>query len=308
MRHISHLATRRGIQIVLGCLWLLDACLQFQPKMFTSNFANSVIAPSAIGQPLLVSGPSHLFVRILLLHPAIFNSIFAAIQVLLAILILNKKTVKAGLIASMFWAAGVWYVGEGLGGILGVHTIILMGAPGAALIYGLLAVAVLPTSTGPEPQRPAYWLPLAWGVLWVGGAIYQLLPGQNTSSALASMISSNASGAPHWLASLDIHLSNSIATTSNWVILVLVILQLIIGIAIFFHGRIKSSAVLLGVILSLLFWVFGQSLGQYYSGLATDPNSAPMFCLLGLTILGCKPIGFKKLWIDSGRRLEQILT
>jgi len=41
------------------------------------------------------------------------------------------------------------------------------------------------------------------GFLWIGGAIYQLLPGQNTVSSISTMIASNGFGQPGWLASLD---------------------------------------------------------------------------------------------------------
>jgi len=43
--------TRRGVQVSLGVLWLLDAALQLQPYMFTSDFANQVLAPTGQGQP-----------------------------------------------------------------------------------------------------------------------------------------------------------------------------------------------------------------------------------------------------------------
>ena len=35
--------TRRGLQVSLGLIWLLDALLQFQPAMFTRSFPNQVL-------------------------------------------------------------------------------------------------------------------------------------------------------------------------------------------------------------------------------------------------------------------------
>ncbi|HTB49203.1 MAG TPA: hypothetical protein VK712_03915, partial [Verrucomicrobiae bacterium] len=58
--------TKRHIQIALGLLWLLDGALQLQHQMFTSAFANNVIAPAGQGQLGIVSGPIHLAVRIIL--------------------------------------------------------------------------------------------------------------------------------------------------------------------------------------------------------------------------------------------------
>jgi hypothetical protein len=63
-----------------------------------------------------------------------------------------------------------------------------------------------------------------------------------------------------------------------------------------------------GILLSLVFWVFGQSLGGYFSGLATDPSSGPLFILLGVAILSCQSYDVKTLWRKSFRNLEQFLT
>ena len=40
-----------------------------------------------------------------------------------------------------------------------------------------------------------------------------------------------------------------------------------------------------GVALSLDYWVFGQAFGQMFTGLGTDPGTAPLVILLALTIL-----------------------
>lgn len=44
----------RAVQIVLGVLWILDAILQFQPKMFGTDFVSMIIAPNAAGQPAAI--------------------------------------------------------------------------------------------------------------------------------------------------------------------------------------------------------------------------------------------------------------
>jgi hypothetical protein len=307
--------TRRGVQIALGLLWLLDGALQLQHQMFSSNFANSVLAPAAQGQPTIVSGPMHFCIHIILLHPAIFDACFALIQLGLGVAILWKRTTRYGLIASVVWGLVVWFLGEGLGGMASGHATLLMGAPGAAVIYALLALAVLPSkkTKSKAHTQPAYWLAVVWAMLWIGGAIFQLLPGQNSVSDISSMIAGNASGAPGWLAALDNHVGNVINgfgthTTSMagmhmtanqmaqmqtqsgsgyWFILLLASVQLLIGLAIFKSGITRKLAIALGIILSLCFWFVGQSLGAYFSGLATDPSTAPLFILLGIAILGC---------------------
>ena len=315
--------TRRGVQIALGLLWLLDGALQLQPQMFTAAFANDVLAPAAQDQPGFVSGPMHFFIHLFLLQPVLFNSLAAIMQLGLGALILWKRTAPFGLWLSAAWGLFVWYIGEGFNGLASGHTLLLMGAPGAALIYVLLALGTMGHRPSPKPhndKRPAYWLLIAWAVLWTMGSVYQLLPGQNTVGDVSAMVSANASSAPAWMASLDngvVHKLDGIGTAAAsmdgmaamtpdqmaamprhrvsgiWFLLLLSIVQLIIGFAVIIPGFIRRSAVILGCILALTYWVVGQSMGTYFSGLATDPNSGPLFVLLGITVLGCTQLDDK---------------
>jgi hypothetical protein len=50
-------------------------------------------------------------------------------------------------------------------------------------------------------------------------------------------------------------------------------------------SRTRLWAVAVGLVLSIAIWVFGQDLGQLYSGQATDPNSAPLIALMALALL-----------------------
>lgn len=288
--------SRRFVQIALGVLWLFDGLLQLQHQMFTSAFATQIIAPAAVGQPRIVSGAVHFFVHIFLMHSAVYNTMIAAIQLALGGLILWRRTARLGLLLSVFWGFFVWYIGEGLGGVLSGHTSLLMGAPGAALLYVALALAVVPKNVeqSEDYDSPAVWLTFVWAFLWIGGAIYQLLPGQNSAASIGAMVAGNASGAPGWLASIDMHVANTINSfalpasqgTSYWFILFLAIAQLAIGVGVFSHRLTRMVALSAGIGVSVVFWVIGQSLGGYYSGLATDLNTAPLFILLGVVIMG----------------------
>jgi hypothetical protein len=42
----------------------------------------------------------------------------------------------------------------------------------------------------------------------------------------------------------------------------------------------RWAAVLGGIVLSLAFWVTGQGFGQFWSGISTDPYTAPLMILL----------------------------
>lgn len=315
----------RGVQITLGCLWLLDGLLQLQHQMFTSSFTSQVITLAAQGQPRFVSSPIHFGIHVFLLHPAIFNSLIAVIQLSLGVLILWRRTVRLGLLLSIPWAFVVWVLGEGYGGIFSAHTLLLMGAPGAASLYLVLALASLPSKNDAKRSKHrtqgAYWLVIVWAVLWVGGGIYQLLPGQNSTNDVSSMIATNAQSTPSWMSSVDtktanfidklgkpsaslhtqsmnmtnaqmVHMTNEVSAPAESgqgyvAVLCFAFLLFLIGVGALFSGIWRKLAIYFGVLLSLVFWVVGQSLGGYYTGLATDPNSGPLFVIFGLAILGC---------------------
>ncbi len=49
---------RRGLQVALGLVWLLDAALQYQPYMFTRAFpGHDARAVGAAGEPGIRAGP-----------------------------------------------------------------------------------------------------------------------------------------------------------------------------------------------------------------------------------------------------------
>jgi hypothetical protein len=274
--------TRRHLQIALGVLWLLDGALQLQPYMLGTGFARQVIAPAATGQPAFVAAALHREASLIAAHPVAWDVPFAAIQLLIGLGLIVPRTAKLALAASIPWAFGVWYLGEGLSGLASGHASLLTGAPGSALLYGVLAFAAWPRSKQSH-EAPARWLPAAWAVLWVGGAVLQALPGQNTGTAVASAITGG--GAPAELGRLDASIASWTTHHGTAVVVALVVLEALIGLAAL-HSRTRGPAVAVGFVLALAIWVFGQDLGQLYSGQATDPNTAPLIMLSAIAILG----------------------
>jgi hypothetical protein len=279
--------TRRHVQIALGLLWLLDGGLQLQPFMLGTGFARQVIAPAAAGQPHFVAAPVQWGASVIAAHPVAWDVPFAAIQLLIGLGLLVPRTARLTLAASLPWSLGVWFFGEGLSGLASGHASLLTGAPGSALLYGVLALAAWP-QRDPSHEAPARWLPLAWAVLWVGGATFQALPGQNTGTAVAGAITGGAGGAPGWLARLDASVAGWPTRHGTAVVVALVVSEALIGLAAL-HSRSRGPAVAAGFVLALAIWVVAQDLGQLYSGQATDPNTAPLVALLAIAILGCRP-------------------
>ncbi len=275
--------TRRHLEVALGLFWLLDGVLQAQPFMFTRGFATQVIAAVGQGQPVVVSAPIHLASTVIAAHPVAANVPFAALQLLLGIGLLVPRTARLTLAVSIAWALGVWYVGEGLAGMASGHASLITGAPGSALIYALLAAAAWPREDASR-EGPAPWLPFAWAGVWVGAAVFQALPGQNTGTAVASALTAGTEGASAWLASLDSSVGSWAAGHGLLLVIVLVTAEVLIGVGAL-SRRIRTPAVALGLMLTLAFWVMGQDLGALYTGQATDPNSGPLLALMAIALL-----------------------
>ncbi len=214
---------KRTIQIVLGILWIIDAGLQFQPRMFGSDFVSMVIAPNASGQPSAIASSVTHMSNFLSRDVALWNTVFGLTQLAIGIGLLRRRTVKVALAASIAWAFGVWWFGEGFGSILTGHASALMGAPGAVLLYAVIGVLVWPTSAdvpaaelsasdrkedqprtglassaaghGPLGGIGGLWV---WAAVWVFFAVLQFLPQNRTSGWLSDSLSGMADGQPGW--------------------------------------------------------------------------------------------------------------
>ena len=109
--------TRRMLQLGLAAIWLLDGVLQYQSFMFTKAFTQMIGATSS-GNPGVVAHPINWNATLVEHHLVLLNTIFATIQLLLGLGIAWRPTVRLALAASIVWALGVWWFGEGLGGVL----------------------------------------------------------------------------------------------------------------------------------------------------------------------------------------------
>ena len=137
------LDARRALQLALAAIWLLDGVLQYQPFMYTKAFAQ-MLAGTADGNPAVIARPITWDATLVGHHLVLLNTIFATIQLLLGLGIAFRPTVRPALAASVAWSLGVWWFGEGLGGVLNGAASPLNGAPGAVIIYALLAVLLWP--------------------------------------------------------------------------------------------------------------------------------------------------------------------
>src|ERR1039457_3402968 len=173
--------TRRILQLCLGGLWLLDAILRYQSVMFTRAFGQ-MLAANTPGNPALIANPITWAASLVEHHGEALNTSFATVQLLLALGIAWRPTVKIALGASIAWSLGVWWLGEGLGSVLTGSASPVSGAPGAVLIYAVLAVLLWPTDRGNAPAPfvaaravGARASRALWLVLWVSMPYFSLL-------------------------------------------------------------------------------------------------------------------------------------
>jgi hypothetical protein len=279
---------RRRLQLGLAGIWLLVALLQYQSFMFSSGFSQ-MIGGTAAGNPRVVASPITWDATLVDHHPAL-NAIFATIQLLLAIGIAWRPTVRIALAASIVWALGVWWFGEGLGMVLTQSASPVNGAPGAVVIYALLAVLLWPADRTGKPApftaARAIGAPIAralWLVLWLSLAYFALLPGNRAPQALKGMIASMESGEPGWLAALERGAASAVAHQGLVASIVLAVALVIIAVGVYLPSAAAKATLVLAIVVAVVIWVFGEAFGAILTGSGTDPNSGPLLILLALT-------------------------
>lgn len=292
------------IRLIIGWLWVLDGLLQLQPKMFTSAFADKVILPMAIGQPMVVSLPIHWVASLFLINPLLFNSLIAIVQLAIGILILFRKTSQSGLLAAIVWGLLVWSLGEAYGGMLAGNFSLLMGSPGAGLIYAIISLSIYAKR---DDEVPSFWLTLVWLGVWLLGSMSFVL-NFHSLGLVDAMLTGNFSNMPHWLAYINnyFHLligslaNHRVAVTNSgmamkmakpinssssyWFIIVFALIELLVGFGVLLNKNIRKTAVVLGCLILVMFWLVGQRAGDYYTGLMTDLNTAPLLIIIGAVL------------------------
>ncbi len=286
---------RRRLQLALGALWLLDAILQYQPVMFTRAFSQ-MLAAAAPGNPAFVSRPILWNAHLVGQHPMALNAAFATIQLLLALGIAWRPTVRVALGVSIVWALGVWWFGEGLGGVLTGAASPVSGAPGPAILYALLAVLLWPrdrggtapgsaSSTLPFVAARAVGAPAAralWLVLWASLAYFALLPANRAPQALHAMLSGLTGGEPAWLAAISQHGAALLAHQGLAASVMLAAILALIAIGVYLPPSAARAALVVAAVLAAGIWVAGQDVGGILTGSGTDPDSGPLLILLVL--------------------------
>jgi hypothetical protein len=287
--------TRRALQLGLAAIWLLDGVLQYQARMYTKAFGQT-LAAAASGNPSVIARPITWDATLVEHHLVLLNTLFATIQLLLGLGIAFRPTVRLALAASAAWSLAVWWLGEGLGGVLNGTADPVNGAPGAVIIYALLAVLLWPADR-PSRQlaRPAPFIAARavgahaaralWLVLWLSLAYFALLPAHRAPQALNGMIASMASGEPGWLAAIMRGAASLVGGRGLAASIVLAVALVVIAVGVYLPPQAVKAAkatLLLAIVVAVVIWVVGEALGAILASGATDPNTGPLLALLAL--------------------------
>ncbi len=294
----------RTMQIVLGVLWILDAALQAQPAMFTRFLANTVIARNALNQPTPIASSITTVAHSVSHGVGTWNYAFVTVQLAIGIGLLVPRLVRPALIVMFGWCLGVWWFGEGFGGLLTGTATPLTGAPGAVVLYALVGMLVWPRGQTASPIReeadaglvgPASSA-LAQGPLGVGGALavwsgfwflsagLWLLPANRAVDAASTAIRGMAVGQPGWYGHFLSAVANGLSGHGVLVAWLLALVSLVIGLGPVVTRR-PIWFLVAGAALQLAFWITGMALGGILTGTATDPNIGPLVVLLAVGML-----------------------
>jgi len=288
----------RAVQIALGCIWILDAALQFQPRMFGDGLVNQMMLPMAQGQPAPIGWSITNLAHFIRPDASVWNFFFGLTQLAIGAGMLFRRTVKPAIVAMAAWAFAVWWFGEGFGMLLTGTASPLTGAPGAVLLYPVIGLLVWPTGRDEKDENIAPGVrssaaaagPLgsnaalvAWSAFWTLSAVLWLFPANRASGSISSALTTAASGEPSWMARYETSIAHALPQTGSALPWLLALVSLLIAVAPLVTRRPRPF-LLLGVGVEALYWVTGMAFGGMLTGMGTDPNIAPLIGLLAFAM------------------------
>lgn len=307
------LLTRRHVRMVLGAFWLLDAVLQAQPALFRPEWWGDDLAQSAMGQPPAINHSIVWAAGFIAHHAGAYNALFVAMEAVIGLALLAGRFERTAIAVSIPWALGIWWAGEGFGGLPSGFALLAAGAPGAVLLYLLLGLVAWPAAgdartagyarpaidaidAGPAIDaapassavpagdgvalRPAV---AAWLVLWAGQAVLHLPWVFPPAQALTANVEEHAVGQPRWLGSLAAWNESALHAHGLLITVVLAAVEVLIGVGVL-AASTRRPALVAGILVSLVYWAALQDFGGILGGGATDPGAAPLLILLALSL------------------------
>ncbi len=283
---------RRGLQLALASLWMLDGLLQLQPFFFHGGRAGfgGMLARAATDSPGWIASSITSVATLVSQHPQATGAAFAAIQIGIGLGIAWRPTTKPALAVSVAWSLAVWWFGEGLGGLFRAATASpLGGGPGPVLFYALLAVLLWPAAVDRSGKRQVAAAAAvgpraaaaAWLAVWFGLAALLLAAGRSPQG-VHEVVAGVSPGEPPWLESLDRHTLALVAHRGLGIAVGVAVLLAAVGVSTLLPVHLARAGAALGVVVAAAFWVLTQNFGMIFPGGSTDPSSGPLLALLSV--------------------------
>ncbi|MHB8334423.1 MAG: SCO family protein [Acidimicrobiales bacterium] len=278
--------SRTYLRVGFGLLWLVDGFLQFQASM-PLGLANNVVAPMSRGTPSALRTLIGHAVNLWNSHPITLASGVAWLEIGLGVLLLvsNGVTGRVAGAASALWAALVWLVGDGAGGLFVHGATILFAWPGAALVYGYAGAWL---ALNPERFRRSFPLVTrrSVAVVLALGAVEQALPAAGfwhggATNALSEMANYMAAIAqPRWLAAIVRGVGTLAATMGGGLNVAILLWLVVSAVGLWFTRATARRWPVYSVIAGcLVLWVVAQDTALF-GGLSTDLNTMPALAVV----------------------------
>ncbi|MGH9097773.1 MAG: hypothetical protein ACRDWB_10150 [Acidimicrobiales bacterium] len=237
-------------------------------------------------------------------HWAWWNLASSLLQATIGVCLVSGRFTRIALGVSFAWAAVIWWLGEGFGILPTGFGLMAAGAPGAALLYGLIGALAWPRRDRRDVDPRAWGV--SWILLWIGAAVLHFPFVYPAGQVLHADLADLASPSPRWLADTNSWFSGVSADHALTVTLVLASLELAVGVGWLVDRSRPRVWLGLGIALSLFYWVVFQQLGGVFTADATDLNLGPMMILLALAAWpgsrpqSARPGGYRpSLWFQA---------
>lgn len=297
---------RNCIRMVLGSLWIIDGILQAQPQI-SFGFSHFVILP-AISQ--LPPAMYHALVPATAFWSSselILDSIAAVIQLMVGAMLITSRSRRftgAASIVSVVWAAIIWVLAEGMGGMLHSGASILSGFPGAALIYIVLSILLF---SGMGDRMILRLTGASMAAVFIVSGILQLVPAEGfwQMGALSSIPVGNAvNQQPVLLIHMLLGISSSFA--SSVFVWNAAISGLAISMGMLWAIRPRIAAIV-SLPFSLFVWMVGEDFG-IFGMYGTDPNTGLPLILVSAAVILVTGAGRYRAKSSGDSALEAVST
>lgn len=261
--------------------------------MFSHNFIHNLAQntmQNTAGIPSFYTSSIQSSVIFFLHHQFVLNISFSILQISIGLALLSQRAIRFALAISIPWALVVWIFAQAFGYMIFPQASMAFGAPGSAILYAIMALLLWPHLSNDYDSVASSSLlgirggVFLWSFIWDGTAILELEKSNWAPNGLSAQIryQSSVSGI-HWLNIYGHYLAQWLSGYGTIAAFIMLLTQLVVGQAVL-NASSRKIGLLIGIFLSILYWIFFQDFGLIFSGTSPDINSGPLFILFALAL------------------------